>query len=331
MGEWLSPTGRHLMIGVFVFAGVALGVEGLLNLLEVWRGPEARRHRRRLAAMRQSLPGPLQSVLRPLPGAQGGRGAWVVPGLSRLSGLVAGLLAQAGWAPRVRLFGLVSAGLGWCAWAGSRFLLAVPPRIDALAALAGLLVPLGVLLWRRRRRLRHLDRQLPDALDFIARALRAGHAFQVGLRLAGQQMPSPIGPELAASHDEVNFGVPLPQALANLARRMPGDDLRFFVAAVVMHRESGGNLTGLMSNLSALIRARLKLAATVRTLSAEGRLSAWILGLLPFGLAGILAWANPEFIGVLWQDPVGIRMSQTLLVLMAIGAWWLWRITRIRI
>jgi tight adherence protein B len=108
-------------------------------------------------------------------------------------------------------------------------------------------------------------------------------------------------------------------------------DLRFFVVAVLIHLETGGNLTEIFKSLTALIRERQRIAGSIRVLTAEGRLSAWILGLLPFIIAALLNAINPEFISMLWTEPMGIRMLQGSLGLMLVGVWWMWRMVRIRI
>ena len=132
-------------------------------------------------------------------------------------------------------------------------------------------------------------------------------------------------------HDEINYGTSLQQALSNLGERLPITDLRYFIVAVLIQRESGGNLTEMLGNLSYLIRERLKLHAKVRVLSADGRMSAWILGLMPFGLGALLYLLNPEFMSPLWSDPIGITILQWLVVMMVIGMLLLRRIARIRV
>ncbi|BCX53256.1 hypothetical protein CTYAZ2_28370 [Comamonas testosteroni] len=132
-------------------------------------------------------------------------------------------------------------------------------------------------------------------------------------------------------HDEINYGTSLQQALNNLGERIPITDLRYFIVAVLIQRESGGNLTEMLSNLSRLIRERLKLHAKIRVLSSEGRMSAWILGLMPFALAALLNVVNPEFMSTLWTDPIGIVILQWLAGLMVIGLFMLRRIVRIRV
>ena len=130
---------------------------------------------------------------------------------------------------------------------------------------------------------------------------------------------------------EINYGTSLQQALNNLGERIPITDLRYFIVAVLIQRESGGNLTEMLSNLSRLIRERLKLHAKIRVLSSEGRMSAWILGLMPFALAALLNFVNPEFMSTLWTDPIGIVILQWLAGLMVIGMLMLRRIVRIRV
>ena len=200
-----------------------------------------------------------------------------------------------------------------------------------------LLSLLPSLLWllylqhKRGLRVSQIEAQLPDTLDLMARAMQAGHAFSSALLIVGSEGPPPIRHEFQTTFDEINFGISTDIALHHLTHRVASSDLRFFVVAVLIQLETGGNLTEILKSLAALIRDRQRIAGTVRVLTAEGRLSAWILGLLPFGLAGILSVVNPDFISKLWTDPLGIRMLQVSLSLMAIGVWWLWRMVRVEI
>ena len=149
--------------------------------------------------------------------------------------------------------------------------------------------------------------------------------------MAAEELAEPIAGEFRTVHDEVNFGVSLEQALTNLSERVPLTDLRYFVVAVLIQRDSGGNLTEILGNLSQLIRERAKLLAKVKILSSEGRLSAWILALLPFALGGAMYLANPKFMGPMFTDPLGISMLKYLLTMMLIGILVLRRIVRIRV
>ena len=163
---------------------------------------------------------------------------------------------------------------------------------------------------QRTKRMRLFERQIPEALDLMGRALRAGHAFPTAVKMVGDEMPEPIAKEFRMLFDETNFGVPQNEALMRLADRVPVDDLRYFVIAVMIQRESGGNLAELLDNIAAIVRARLKLLGEVRTLSAEGRMSAWVLGLLPFGVAAVINIVNPKF------------MSRAVDRSRSVCAWW---------
>jgi tight adherence protein B len=201
-----------------------------------------------------------------------------------------------------------------------------PAIVAAIAA-----APLIHVLRARRQRLQAIEQQLPDALELMARALRAGHAFLSALQMVGTEGPEPIAQEFRTAFDEVNYGVPMQDALMNLALRVPVTDLRFFVIAATIQRETGGNLAELLDKLGALIRARFKLLGTIRVLSAEGKLSAWILSLLPFALVAVINLVNPQFMSVLWRDPAGIKLVIAGLAFMVVGIFWMWRIIKIRV
>ncbi len=202
----------------------------------------------------------------------------------------------------------------------------------ALAAGVGVgLLPCLYVSYRRRRRLARFETQLPEALELMVRALRSGHSFAAAVQMVGQEMSQPMAAEFSTVHDEVNFGVAIEQALSNLTQRMPSTDLRYFVVAVLIQRDSGGNLTEILGNLSRLIRERLKLRSKVKVMSSDGRLSAWILTLMPFALGALMNAANPGFMSPLWTDPIGVAMLQYLLTMMLIGIVVMLKIIRIRI
>ena len=202
---------------------------------------------------------------------------------------------------------------------------------SVLASMAMGALPLLYVRRARTRRLNKIEQQLPDAIDLIGRAIRAGHAFTNALQMAGDELPQPIGGEFRILFDEVNYGTAMNDALLNLANRIPSLDLKYVVIAVLIHRESGGNLAEMLDNLSSIIRARLKLLGAIRVLSAEGRLSAWVLGLLPFGTAFMLHLVNPGFMSLLWTDPAGNTMLYIMAVLMLFGFLWMRKIIRIRV
>jgi tight adherence protein B len=239
---------------------------------------------------------------------------------------------------------LIQAGLDWSV--GKFLMLTVCPPI-ALGLLGKLIyIPAGALVAlvavgalyapfkvnrAKQKRLKQLEEQLPEAADMMSRSLRAGHSFATALGIVGDEMPEPIGSEFRAAFDEINFGVPLNQALGALANRVPISDLRYFVIAVLIQRESGGNLAEILATISKLIRSRLALLGKVKALSAEGRLSAWILGVMPFAMALIISVVNPGFMRVLWTDPAGVKMIGCAAVMMVFGIVWMRKVIRIHV
>jgi len=194
------------------------------------------------------------------------------------------------------------------------FLVAIP------AGLAMGYLPFLYLIFKKNSRMKKFDAQLPDALDLMARALKAGHAFPGGLQMVAREFDEPIGTEFAKVVEENNFGVGVEEALRNLSNRFDGSsDLKFFAIAVMIQRESGGNLAEILESIARIIRERFKLMGTIRTLSAEGRLSAIILVAIPFFVAFALSIMNPEYITVLITDPVGKLLVFISLFMMAAG------------
>jgi tight adherence protein B len=192
-----------------------------------------------------------------------------------------------------------------------------------LALLAGVLVgglPTASLYWLRSQRMARFERQLPEALELVSRALRAGHAFSVGLKLVGEEAADPIGVEFRRVFDEVSVGVALPQALHNMTERIHCVDLRFFVTSVLVQRETGGNLAEIIDSLASLIRKRFELQLRVKALSAEGRFSAVVLFGLPLIVGGVLSKMNPEYMSTLFTDPIGQNMVVVGSLLMITGA-----------
>jgi tight adherence protein B len=320
-----------LMLSVLVFVAVVLLLEGLYLMWRGYRGPAATKVAQRLQALSAAADGSAQSgLLRQ-------RMMSELPPLERLLLRLPRAHQLDRWILQADLSWAVSTLLLACLTLGAASLLAMtallhqPFQIGALVAAAAACAPLAYVRHRRARRLVRLEQQLPDALDLMARALRAGHAFGAGLQMIGEEMAEPIAGEFRFVHDEVNFGVSLEQALANLSVRVPVTDLRYFVVAVLIQRDSGGNLTEVLSNLSRLIRQRLKLLWHVRVLSAEGRMSAWLLSLLPFVIAALMSVFNPEFMAPLWHDPIGESIVRGMLLSMACGILLLRKIIRIRI
>lgn len=319
-----------LIMAVLVFVAVMLLLESAYIAWRSQHGPQARRFKSRLNTLSgvriagepgQLLKQPLASELplfeRRLLGFASVRG---LDRMMEQSGL--------GWS-RSRLL-VMSALMGLAGWFVVAALLRQTPLTGVFAGVVLGCLPLLYVHFMREKRMRKIESQLPDAMDLMTRALRAGHAFPSGLKMAGDEMAEPIAGELRAVHDEVNYGVSMEQALTHLSERVPLTDLRYFVVAVLIQRDSGGNLTELLSNLSRLLRERAKLIAKVRVLSSEGRLSGWVLVVMPFALAGILNLMNPKFMSLMWTDPIGLTMIKYLLVMMAMGIVVMRKVVKIR-
>lgn len=190
-------------------------------------------------------------------------------------------------------------------------------------------LPIIYLRRKRATRLQTFEEQFPEAIDLISRALRAGHALTTGLGMVADEIPAPVGVEFRRLYDEQNFGMSLPEAMRSMARRVPVLDARFFVTAVLTQRESGGNLSEVLDNLASVMRQRFKLKRQIRVISAHGRISAWVLSLLPPALAGVLFLLSPNFMAPLWEDPLGVRLVLGAVVLQIIGTIIISRLVRI--
>jgi tight adherence protein B len=173
-----------------------------------------------------------------------------------------------------------------------------------VAASAGV-SPFLYLRRKRRKRVEKFQRQLPDAMDLIARSLRAGHALTGGMKMVGDEFDDPLGPEFEETIEEINFGPSVADALKNLAGRINCTDLSFFVATVILQRETGGNLAEIVESLADLIRERFKFRGKIRTLSAEGRMTAGVLIAIPFFVAIAVFLLNPEYIKLLYTERAG--------------------------
>ena len=193
------------------------------------------------------------------------------------------------------------------------------PYIMLGCAGSGLLLPWGYLYYRKWQRLGEIHRQLPDALELTGRALRSGHALFVGMKMVGSEMKDPIAGEFQRSFDEISMGVSVPESMTHLADRVELLDVKFFVTSVNIQRETGGNLAEIIDSLGRLIRKRFELKLRIKALSAEGRISAAILLSLPFGMAVVLHFINPEYLEPLFTDPMGQKMVAVAVTMMILG------------
>jgi tight adherence protein B len=326
----------NLSVALFLLLGflaVVLLIEGLYVLWKDKHSPEVRRLNERLKALSSDDAAPaarsqllkqrvlsqhpaLQALLLRLP---------FVQSLDRL-------LLQAGQTQTVAHQLSLSAltGLGGA-------LLGVLLRWPALVTL-GLMLLAGAWPWpwlwlmrKRKKRLEQLEAQLPEVMDLMSRALRAGHAFPSALGMVATEAAEPIAGEFRITTDEIGFGVSVDNALGHMAERVPSPDMRYFVMAVVIQRQTGGNLSELLGKLAELVRERFKLFAKVRVLAAEGKLSAYILTGLPFCVGLAIQVMNPDYLSVLFTDPSGIRVVYGAMAMMGVGIFVMWRTIAIKV
>ena len=207
--------------------------------------------------------------------------------------------------------GLVAALL--CTWL-------VNPYVAPVVGLGCVSGPFLWLYWKRKKRLDSFAAQLPEAMELVARALRAGHSLAAGLHVVAEEMPAPISKEFGRVYEEQNLGIQLEEALKGMCVRVPNLDLKFFVTSVAIQRQTGGDLAEILDRIGYVIRERFKILGQVKALSAEGRLSGVVLIALPIGLFFLMLVMKPDYIELLWKDPLGVKMSIGALVLMILGA-----------
>lgn len=203
--------------------------------------------------------------------------------------------------------------------------------IALVVFLVALALPIIDVARKRSSRLNRFEEQLPEALDVMARALKAGQPFTETLKLVSEEMPDPIGSEFGRIFSDLNFGLPLKSALHGTLTRIPSMSLHTLVTAVLIQSESGGALAEILDKVAAVIRGRFKLQRKLKTLSAEGRMSAWILAMIPFVLAAVMMVISPDYLPVLLGEPVGQKLILTAFGLMIVGVFWIRKVIRIEV
>ena len=249
-----------------------------------------------------------------------------LPGMERLARLV----EQSGSsvpANRLLILSVVLAVVGaLLGWSFTRM-----PLFALLGAVVGMLLPTMKIMRDRGKRFAKFEEQLPDALDVVKRALKAGHPFAQALKLVAEDMEDPIAREFDLVFSEINYGGDMRSALMGLMERMPSVSVMALVTAVLVQKETGGNLAETFERISAVIRGRFKLYRRVRTLSAEGRLSAWILSLVPLALVVTVSVTTPDYLPVMLKDPLGKNLCAAAVVMGLLGVMWIRRIIRIEV
>jgi tight adherence protein B len=317
-----------VLFAVVAFLAVVLLCEGLYNLWSSHNSAEARRIASRLAALSGEMHTQASIERSVEPSRLPRLNEWL--GRATAGQKLQRFVSASAMAVSPVELMLLSAMLGM----GGMLLpvlLGKPPIFGAVLGLVLALLPWWRVARRRAERIGRIERQFPEALDLMGRAMRAGHAFPTAVKMVGDEMAEPLGRDFRILFDEMNYGVPVNDALAHLAERVPLPDVSYFVVAVMIQRESGGNLAELLDKIASIVRQRLKLLGEIRTLSAEGRLSAVILTALPFVVALVVNLVNPKFMAVLWTDPAGLRIVGIALFMMVVGILWMRQIIRIRV
>jgi tight adherence protein B len=235
-------------------------------------------------------------------------------GMSLRAGNFLGLSALAGVAATILAYGL-----------SKRF------EVAWVALLVGFVLPYSYVSYRRNKRFEKFEELFPEAIDTLARAVRAGHAFTTALEMITDEVAEPVASEFRQLYEEQKFGMPVRDALINLTERMPLVDLKFFVTAVMLQRETGGNLAEILDNLSYVIRERFKIQRQVRVYTAQGRLTMALLMGMPPIIVTIMLILNPGFIRPLFSDPIGHTLLVAGITLQTIGYFVIRRIIRIQV
>jgi len=319
------------LIAILVFAVVTLGVFALAYIFDQ-RSARARLLRERLTSAQKAperepdeeLALLRDEMLSKIP---------ALDSLLRRSAQVSSLqimLSQADMSMRAGNF-LLLCGASAAVFGLLVVLLGVPPVFCWVGAIFGALLPYSYASYRRTRRFQKFEEVFPEAIDTLARAVRAGHAFTTALELIANEVSEPIASEFRKLFEEQKFGMPVRDALLNLTERMPLVDVKFFVTAVMIQRETGGNLAEILDNLSYVILERFKIMRQVRVYTAQGRLTMMLLMGLPPVIVVSMLTLNPLFIRPLFADPIGHTLIVAGLTLQTLGYFVIRRIIRIQV
>jgi tight adherence protein B len=211
------------------------------------------------------------------------------------------------------------------------FAFARQPWLPFLTAAAASGLPVGWLIRKRQVRMRKFEEEFPEALDLLARAIRAGHAFSTGMQMVADELSDPVGTEFKKTFEQQNFGLPIREALHAMIERIPIIDVRFFVTAILIQRETGGNLAEILDNLAHVVRERFKVLRQVRVHTAHGRFTGYVLMALPAALAVALFFINPEHMNLLFREEIGQMMLMGTVVMQVIGYFWIQRVIKIEV
>ncbi len=307
-----------VIVGLLMFVMLAFILESILFAIRTIQNPHRNKIRKRLRELSSMDDGTdVPNILKK-------RMLSEVPALNRalsrlpLATRLDRFLQQANVQYPLGFFLLLMLVLASMGFLGSSF----ATKNSVISLIVGALLggmPFYYVCLKKRRRMIRLEEQLPDGLELIARALRAGHAFSSGISLAADEFDDPLGTEFGKTLDEINFGVSVSDALKNLANRVDSADIKYFVVSVMIQREAGGNLAEVMDKIAYIIRERFKFRGKVKILSAEGKLTASILCAIPFLIIIALRFINPSYINTLLAEPSGRIISALAGCMMVVG------------
>ncbi len=245
----------------------------------------------------------------------------------KLSGLVQNLIDRSGLRLTVGALFLAAACLA-AITAEAVFLLIGGVFLAVVVGAVAAVAPFVFVNFKANKRTERFEELFPEALSLIVRALRAGHAFTTGLAMAAEEMEAPVGPEFKKLYDQQNFGMPLEDALRDLAERVPLIDVKFFVTAVLTQRQAGGNLAEVLENLISVVRDRFKVKRQIRVVTAHARITGTVLMVLPVVTALLMLLIAPAHMKVLWTDPAGLKALYSGIILQILGMIAIRRIVR---
>lgn len=319
-----------LLIPAAIFIGVTVIVAAVFYLLNDI-GSSSTEDRLEILTGKKSTKSEDTGIMKEdfMESASGGIGAVVSKPFKSIENM--GMFFEQADSPvRPDQFFLLSAGcvvvgvvLGWAAQA--------PLPLYPVFGIGVGLVPFGWLHMRRRGRFKKFAKQMPDAMELIARALRSGHSLNSGINVVVEEMPMPIATEFLMAHEEQNLGVPVEKALKNMLKRMPNMDLKFFVTAVAIQKQAGGDLAEVLDKIGYIIRERFKIMGQVQALTGEGRISGIALQGLPIALFLVVYYMNPDYVMMLFEEELGKQMLLYAVVLQIIGAFVIKKIVNIKI
>lgn len=317
---------RTILIGVIAVAGFAL-IEGLYHTLHYFRERNQDELKRRLQSLGVAAAGSTSLLRQGNLSKNAGVDAFLR--LFPLAMRIEAMLEQAEVRITVARL-LVIAGAGMVAGTALGLLSSFGFLMSLVLAPVGAFLPFGYVGFMRSRRSNKLSEQLPDALDMMARSLRAGHALASTFKLVSTEMPEPINREFARAFEEQNLGMPFERAVAQMTKRAPGNrDLKIFAVSVIVQKETGGNLVEIIEKIAETIRARYRFYGKLRTLTAEGRMSSYILAALPICTGIFIGFANPEYASLLITDSVGKAALGYAVVTWIVGLLWMRRMTKV--